>query len=259
MNKCFVFFLNLILSRHITILSLFLNMPMKPFSWRDKICPLTLVRLWFPDQEGPVVVVRQHEQLYCLVPADAAKQPPEQRRKDKRPWGQHAIVVVQTCRKKTFCSCFSALERWLEQCESTLPHWRRTETPAVKGWCQTSGESRLLVPTVCLRWAKGYLHRDSSHLTGNPPPPLSPFTTPWKSFALWSARTEQPDTWRILVTGDLLVSHLGGVGGGDVALVARGCRPNNHKIAVAVGQNKRLSLNGARGKHWGARGRGITH
>lgn len=55
--------------------------------------------------------------------------------------------------------------------------------------------------------------------------------------------------------GDLLVSHLGGVGGGDVALMARGCRPNNHKITVAVGQNKQLSLKGAKGKHVG----GIIH
>lgn len=171
-------------------------MPMKPFLCRDKNCPLTLVRLRFPDQEGPVVVVRQHEQLCCFVPADAAKQPPEQRKKDK----SHENNNMRTV---TICSCFAALERSLEQCQSTLPHWRRTETPAVKGWCQMSGENRLLVPTVCLHWAKGYLHRDSSHLTGNPPPPrLSQHLC--NNFALWSARTEQPDTWHILVTGTYL-------------------------------------------------------
>lgn len=144
-------------------------------------------------------------------------------------------TIRHRCRadeRETFCSCFSALERSLEQCQSTHPHWRRTETPAVKGWCQMSGENRLLVPTVCLHWAKGYLHRNSSHLTGNPPPP-SPFTTPWKSFALWATRhmTHPRD-------GDLLVSHLGSVGGGDIALMACGRRSNNHKITVAVGQNK---------------------
>lgn len=80
-------------------------MPMEPFLWRDKNCPLTLVCLWFPDQEGPVVVVRQHEQLCCFVPADAAKQPPEQRRKDKSHQNITASLVVQT-RKKHFAAVF---------------------------------------------------------------------------------------------------------------------------------------------------------
>lgn len=195
------FFFNLIFSRHITILSLFWTCPWSHFYEETKIAlwpwcvsdsRIKKDPLWLSGSMSSSVA------LYLLMPLNSHLSRGGRTKAMRTIWHRCCANV-----NETFCSCFSSLERSLEQCQSTLPHWRRTETPAVKGWCQMSGENRLLVPTVCLHWAKGYLHMDSSHLTGNPPPP-SPFTTPWKSFALWSARTEQPDTWHILVTGTYL-------------------------------------------------------
>lgn len=131
-----------------------------------------------------------------------------------------------------------------------IPHWRRTETAGGRGRYQITGENWVLVPNLCLHWGKGYLHRDSSYMTGNPPPFISPL---YKSSALSSAHTE--GWYRCLNTcpcdRDLLVSHLGSVVGGNVALTACGCGSNNQKITVAVGENKQSWLIVSRWKQGG--------
>lgn len=119
-------------------MSLFWTCPWSHFYEETKNCPLTLVRLWFPDQEGPIVVVRQHEQLCCFVPADTTKQPPEQRRKDKKPWEQHGIVVAQTG-KKHFAAVFLLWN----------VHWNN-----VRAHSPTGGGLKLQQSKADVRWAE---------------------------------------------------------------------------------------------------------
>lgn len=155
--------------------------------------PLTSVCLWLSDQEGSIGVSRLHEQLCCFVPADAREQPPEHRER-------HMGTVSQCCYSdKTFfihiCMYMYAAVvfkfgkyRWT--ISKLIPHWRSTESTLSRGWRLVSGENWSLVPSLCLHWGKGQLHRDSSYLTGNSPPFITPLYTS-SAFSLTHAVTRR--------------------------------------------------------------------
>lgn len=152
--------------------------------------------------------------------ADACVKPPEQRRKIET---LRQCCHADTEKKKTSWRCFTSLENSLEWYQSTTPTRGGLKVQEAEADIRSLERTEFLFQTVV-----------SSKVR-------APFTgTPHLSSHLCLVKCAH---WgRCPCDRDLLVSHLGSVGGGNTAVMACACGSNVQKITVAVGENKQTWL-----------------